>query len=75
MQIDSHVKVLIDYRQIHQFFPHQLVLLVWFAKIFPSKIFQCTVYTDCGEFDAVTYWPALYLVVGISISYIVIPYL
>ena len=35
-----------------------------------SSTFVKHIYIDCRVFDAVLYWPALYLVVGISISYI-----
>ena len=41
-----------------------------FSSTFVKRIY---IYIDCRVFDAVTYWPALYLVVGVSIGYIFIP--
>ena len=38
-----------------------------------SSIFVRHIYIDCGVFVVVMYRPALYLVVGISIGYIILP--
>ena len=41
----------------------------FFMQVFSSTFFK-RIYIDCRVFDAVMYWPALYLVVSISIGYI-----
>ena len=41
--------------------------------LYSKKYIYIYTYIDCGVFNTVMYWLALYLAVGVSIGYIVIP--